>query len=388
MRDHVYPLDVLRFFAACCVVAYHLCFFGWASDWSTTAQMLQHAARYDALAPFTWFGWVGVEIFFVISGFVIANSAYGRSPIDFLKGRILRLYPAAWICATITFCAWLAFAQAPLSEKLPEYARALSLWIMGPWIDGVYWSLATEIVFYGLVFWTLVANRLVQLTAIPWLLTAIGLAHLAMRLTPGAMTAAESIPVLSPIVGHADTFMLTFGSFFATGVWLWLLSRHEMTPLRFIGLAFALGCNLVEIALRAQEHRDAGLHTNIAMSIWPPMMLWTLAVGLIATVALAPRLFAVQSAQQQARLRRIGLMTYPLFLVHNVAGAGIIRVLTHLGINQWLALMIAISTAVALAYVICATAEVALRRQLRAVLDWAEASIRKRLAGLQSSPRA
>src|SRR5258706_15154943 len=55
---------------------------------------------YPSAAPFTWFGWGGVEIFFVISGFVIANSASRSSPTEFLLGRALRLYPAVWVCAT------------------------------------------------------------------------------------------------------------------------------------------------------------------------------------------------------------------------------------------------------------------------------------------------
>jgi exopolysaccharide production protein ExoZ len=69
-----------------------------------------NVVHFHPLAQFTWFGWVGVEVFFVISGFVITNSARGASPIEFLKGRVLRLYPAAWICATLSLFALIFIA--------------------------------------------------------------------------------------------------------------------------------------------------------------------------------------------------------------------------------------------------------------------------------------
>src|SRR6202035_4696902 len=106
---------------------------------------------YPSAADFTWFGWVGVEIFFVISGFVIANSASKSSPVEFLIGRALRLYPAVWICATATLIV-LVFAHGSSSEFVRPYIRAMLIYPRGPWIDGIYWTLATEIVFYALVF--------------------------------------------------------------------------------------------------------------------------------------------------------------------------------------------------------------------------------------------
>lgn len=86
-RSHAYfhGLDVIRFAAAMAVAVYNL----------------------DAVAHGTgttfWWGLVGVEIFFLLSGTVIANSAEGSTFRAFLVNRLLRLYPAAWACAAINF---------------------------------------------------------------------------------------------------------------------------------------------------------------------------------------------------------------------------------------------------------------------------------------------
>ena len=94
-KSHLFGLDLLRLLAAALVVLNH---FGAFSS-----------ARPDVGKPFafpilhfaTGFGWVGVEIFFVISGFVIALSARGATPDGFIKRRALRIFPALWICSLV-----------------------------------------------------------------------------------------------------------------------------------------------------------------------------------------------------------------------------------------------------------------------------------------------
>ncbi|MGD5438086.1 hypothetical protein QUS99_22630, partial [Xanthomonas citri pv. citri] len=106
MKSHLPLLDPLRFAAALGVAIFPQIFWSWAWVSIGVPGFERHVAAdvlYPSAAPFTWFGWVGVEIFFVISGFVIANSASQASPGEFLLGRALRLYPAVWVCATATF---------------------------------------------------------------------------------------------------------------------------------------------------------------------------------------------------------------------------------------------------------------------------------------------
>src|ERR1700693_5963546 len=75
-RGRVETLDLLRAIAVLAVLFYHYAFRGAAADGFTDISL-------PALVPLAKYGSLGVQLFFVISGFVIAYSAEGRSAIGF-----------------------------------------------------------------------------------------------------------------------------------------------------------------------------------------------------------------------------------------------------------------------------------------------------------------
>ena len=166
MKNHFPLLDPLRFGTALGVAIFHQMFWSWAWVSIGVPGFERYVAAdvlYPSAAPFTWFGWVGVEIFFVISGFVIANSASKSSPTEFLLGRALRLYPAVWVCATATLLVLVLFGSGPASEFILPYIHAMLLvpkGVTGQWLDGVYWTLAAETAFYGLVFCAMLTKKI------------------------------------------------------------------------------------------------------------------------------------------------------------------------------------------------------------------------------------
>ena len=88
-------IDLLRFLAALAVVLFHYAFRGYAAHSSSMPYpLLEAVAKY---------GSYGVELFFLISGFVILMSASGGSLKHFVISRIVRLYPAFWVCCTLTW---------------------------------------------------------------------------------------------------------------------------------------------------------------------------------------------------------------------------------------------------------------------------------------------
>ncbi|MGE0739772.1 MAG: acyltransferase family protein [Hyphomonadaceae bacterium] len=377
MRQHLYPLDALRFISAFAVMVFHLCFYAWASDSAAVARVLDGAARYEALAPFSWFGWVGVEVFFVISGFVIANSAAQASPMAFLKGRLLRLYPAAWICATLTLIGVVLVGATPLRDALGPYLRSMTLWVRGPWIDGVYWSLAVEVVFYALVFGVLMGRRVLSLAMLPWLLTALSLLYGVFH--EAALMGAHVMPPTAErfIEAYSEPLLLRYGSFFAVGVWLWMASEQLLSPARLAGLLVAIALCARETLQRAHDLAGGEVTFQAAYPPIIPLLLWFAACAAIAAVALRPHWFTIKGARAQSALKRIGLMTYPLFLIHSALGAAVIRSLVAAGVDAWLALAVAITGALAAAYVISAFGEVWVRHGFRALLDQADAALRR-----------
>ena len=87
-------LDGLRILAAVVVLSAHYVHPAiWGAD---------NAELFGPLATASRYGWLGVELFFMISGFVICMSAWGRPLGSYLRSRVIRLGPAYWFCVLAT----------------------------------------------------------------------------------------------------------------------------------------------------------------------------------------------------------------------------------------------------------------------------------------------
>lgn len=374
MRAHVYPLDAVRFFAALSVMFFHLSFYSWASKDSVVGHMLNHATAFPTATPFTSWGWVGVEIFFVISGFVIANSANNVTPIAFAKSRVLRLYPAVWICAFITLAAWLLIGGESRLHLGAELARSLTLWILGPWVDGVYWSLAVELVFYAIIFGLLLFGRFDKIVWAAWALLGASAVYLtAFVFSPALFHSSLG----AQIVLHSDVLQLRYGAFFALGIWMWLFTMKATRPSDWIGIALAVAVGVLEIVGRAHDVARDEVQAGLAVSDIVPELVWLAAVALMFFVARTPERFAPKTKAGQDAFKYAGQMTYPLYLTHSVVGAFLIRIMVGAGVNPWLALAIAMITMLCVAYIVARYGEPALRKALRGVWERAEGSIKK-----------
>lgn len=110
--------------------------------------------RLNDISHFADFGRLGVVIFFAISGFVIPSSLKPGQPgacREFLIKRLFRLYPIYWISipfGLVTF--WYLWGKeispATVFWNLTMVQEALGFTS----VQGQYWTLQTELVFYGL----------------------------------------------------------------------------------------------------------------------------------------------------------------------------------------------------------------------------------------------
>ena len=181
-RDRLHEIDLLRITAALAVVFYHYTFSGYAGHLTSVA--------FPALSAVTRYGYLGVDMFFVISGFVVLLSAWGRRPHQFTISRIVRLYPAYWVAVTITATVAVTLSHGLFKVTPVQYAANLTMFNSLPNIanvDVVYWTLWAEIRFYALVLvLTWIGITRLRVIAILWLWLA-ATAVIESRVLPGGL---------------------------------------------------------------------------------------------------------------------------------------------------------------------------------------------------------
>lgn len=156
-------LDLLRFIAAFLVMLYHYQPF-----------LSQHTDS-GAIEVFK-FGYLGVNFFFMLSGFVIVASAQNRTAFKFAILRAVRLYPAFICCLLLTLAALHYFGnKMPQPHEIMLNSLIINDYFSVENIDGVYWTLQAELKFYGCIFllilFSLVSHYRIWMTL--WLLLAI-----------------------------------------------------------------------------------------------------------------------------------------------------------------------------------------------------------------------
>lgn len=368
MHRYYYGLDGVRFFSAFAVCIFHLGFYVWASEYSSISVIFAGAAKFDELTPVAWMGWVGVQIFFVISGFVIANSANGATPFAFLRSRLIRLWPAAWICATVTLIVRLMAGENFLPTLDIEYLRSLLLWPRGPWIEGAYWSLAVEIAFYALVFCLLLTANFRRLPLMAWGLTLVSGAYVTVAMLKQLGLAAPG-SWFDALSGYAELVPLRHGVFFAIGIWLWMLSNKSLPRSAWMGLGLAFVFGIVEIEMRALEVRNFEAPIAAGQMLVAPVIVWLVAVGVIIACTRNPEMFEPRTEAGRGRMKLAGKVTYPLYLVHSAAGAATMRWLIVSGMPPYLALLASIAFVLGIATLVAVYGEPAVRKPLAMGLD-------------------
>jgi len=163
-------LDFLRGIASFGVCWFHLCYFTYPTADDNFYHLLRLTGKY---------GWLGVQVFFVISGFVIPYSLYNSGyrlkhfPTFMLK-RVVRLDPPYVVTILLTIFLGLAYTiltghrfeveGAPVSTvRVLLHFAYLNVFFGYVWLNPVFWTLAIEFQYYilaGLTFPLLVSLKL------------------------------------------------------------------------------------------------------------------------------------------------------------------------------------------------------------------------------------
>ncbi|MGI4822680.1 MAG: acyltransferase family protein [Janthinobacterium lividum] len=296
-----YEIDLLRFIAAISVVLYHYTYWGPASPGYVPFPFadIGRVSRY---------GYLGVELFFMISGYVVLLSAQGKTVRQFFLSRVTRLYPAYWAACTLTFLVERVWGPKAtdvgmtptLAPSLKQYLCNMTMlhdFIGVVAIDTAYWSLTIEITFYFLIA-VLIGFKLLQ--HIEWFLTA----WLAYAAYPGQSPSNTQFGML---------FFPNYAPYFMVGMLFYLLQQRQgRTPWRY---ALLVGACLLSLRIGARKAVEisAALHGDTS---------WKVAVLLICSFFLTFYLvsFRKVNLSRFTWLAWLGALTYPLYLLHSSIG--------------------------------------------------------------------
>lgn len=306
-------LDALRGVAALGVLVYHYT--------SNYQRVLGHRGP----LPFGFhLGALGVQLFFVISGFVIFMTLdKTRRPIDFVRSRFSRLFPAYWTAIALTFTVLTLF---PLPGRHVSLARALvdltmcqELLGVGH-IDPVYWTLQLELCFYGIML-ILFATRQLR-RAEYFLLGLVALSAVEAVTMPRLGSFFRHHHRLNVVVGRLD-LLLVLGHIHAFLIGIMLFKLRTRFAAR--DAAVLLICLAYSFAMEPRVDFYATLLFTVLVYAAARGWTWPL---------------------ENPVLLFLGLISYSLYLTHQNIGYVIIRAAEARGAPPMVA--IAITAAVAL----------------------------------------
>jgi len=287
----VNEIDLLRFFAALAVVFFHYTFRGYAADDMSVMP-------YPLFAPFSQYGYLGVELFFMVSGFVILMTAANGSLRGFIVSRFVRLYPAFWACCTITFATIFAIGGSRYSASVSQYLINMTMmsgFIGVPPIDGAYWSLFVEMRFYALVGVVLFFGRIhqAQLFLILWLIASVILEIL-------------HIAILRYLL------IVDYSPYFISGATYFLVWSKGISLTR-VGMIIMSWCLALFHSLRAVPTHIKLYNTNMSSYV---------VAGIVTTFFFLMLLISLRRTGFFGRNRwqLVGVLTYPLYLLHENIG--------------------------------------------------------------------
>lgn len=306
-------VDALRGFAALAV-----CFFHFSNDVGPFATV-------SSLPPWVAYGRYGVDVFFVISGFIVpyamARANYSLAIWHrFMVRRLIRLEPPYLVSIVVVIAIGLAASATPwFKGATPDYnpwdvathLGYLNAYLGKPWLNPVYWSLAIEFQYYvliALIFPALVAGS--QVT----------------RLTIVAILAVA--PFLVPAGGWFVAFYLPI---FSAGILTFLLAQNLISSTTYWTALAALAAYMFYVSDSAR-----GLTSSVV----------TIATAITIASVRLPRIRA---------LAWLGAISYSLYLLHAPIGSRVLNITSRLGITpaiELLAILLSVAASLVAAHVL------------------------------------
>ena len=231
-------LDLLRALASCLVFYTHIAtWYRYKQDPMPVSEVVDEYLV-GPLHLNKELGFVGVSLFFLISGFVMAHVATKERTGEFAIKRVLRIFPALVVAA---FLAWVLVNAGlysvpgnPESAGLGDLLKnmfLLNFFVAGsPPLIGVAWTLITQLAVYAMIGALLFLFR-----RAPWVAVAIQITVCFVILS--------IVPNFKGLTASSIANIGAFGTAIVLGEVIWLVWKRK-APL-WAGFLLGLACWLV-----------------------------------------------------------------------------------------------------------------------------------------------
>ena len=337
-------LDGLRFVAAVAVVAFH--FTGRDNPgWGESVRTV-----FPRLSGLTVYGGFGPYLFFMISGFVVLLSAWGRPVPAFVASRVGRLFPAYWAAIVLVVAVLWVAPVVPKLQQLGFSGVALNFTMVQSafgvaHVDGVFWTLWVELKFYVLLA----------------LLSLAGLTRARL------LALCMAWPVLGTMAAQADSPLVVsllepnYAPFFCIGILFFLVHRYGWD----VPVALLLAGNVLAALWVCQAYyipwTVAVAGAGVSMRATAALLLLCVGALYVATLTPVARL-------DWRWLTTAGALTYPLYLVHEIPGWALIQALAPV-LPAYVVLVVVTAVVLAVAWGVHRFVERPFGPRLRQVLE-------------------
>jgi len=318
-----YDLDLLRFLAAISVVLFHYTFRGYSADNLSNIS-------YNEISFITKYGYLGVELFFMISGFVILMTAQSGSVKKFLISRFTRLYPTFWMGVLFTTIFIYLFDAKIFDFTIKQFFINLTMvpqFFSEKPIDGVYWTLLIELKFYFLIVLIILIKQLknIKIFFLLWILWSIFYYYYSFP--------SKFNPIFFP----------TSSSYFIAGSMFFLIKKEGLSLMKLIIiiLSFISACLYsTRYLIRQTEHFNTDFSSISVISILFCFYVVFLLISLEKSNFFNRKIYFY-----------LGILTYPLYLIHQNVGYILINYFEN-SLNKYLLLFLIILFMLGISYLI------------------------------------
>lgn len=271
------------------------------------------------------YGWIGVDIFFVISGFIISIVSLSESSVNpkidiktFFTNRFIRIVPFMWLIIILYGAIYIYVTNG---DPIPTI-RAFFLWPIGELRPNVIWTLRHEMLFYILFALSFLSfkNKMTRLILLFWsispLIVSLICSLLSIPLPNKHGNEWEQI-----LIFIANPVNIEFGCGVLLGLWHLKYNKAKKNPSSIAIIIVFIGAIAQFIAAFTFDLKSGNLDGAIYLSFMSSGLLW-LSI-----------LFEYKRSNISKFIEFIGDASYSIYLTHGLTLLLVLTIVKHISPN-------------------------------------------------------